>query len=106
MNENPISKIRSNINFFEDRLREIASLFKIPSEVAEEVLSLDWESFRNATGDFIDESVWRDLQSQAASAGAIALSGFSFGTTKIEVGDEYAIWDGCAWIRRGDLPSA
>ena len=104
MSAGPIAEIKSKLDFFEERLHGIAAHFQIPSNIAQDVLDLDWESFSDTTGGFIDKSVWKEIQSAAANEGVNALSGLSLGPTKIAVGSSYAIWNGTTWISESELP--
>lgn len=107
MNNNPIAEIKKALNEFHQLLGLIVTRFQIPSEIAERVLELPWESFEDYTHGWIIRENWEQIQarSREIGIGVHALDGFMFGCTSCEVGTEYAAWNGHSWIKRSDLRS-
>lgn len=94
MKENPITEIRDQLEMREESLKTVAEFFQIPFNVAKRVMNLPWLSFQEYTGDFIDKHVWDKQQSLMVKEGETALNGLRLGSTKIVVGDKYAILHG------------
>ena len=100
---NPLEQLKEDIRALQDRERKWAAVVQVPLDRANDIVGMDAQRWREGSRGFLSENEIDDILSRTFAEGPSALTGLTFGVTRITVAsrveddcDELTILEGRA----------